>query len=74
MRFLLMTLILAVVPTAVLADDASVLPAIPAVAPSLAIPIQRHTVIPILVNKDIRVGGAGDARKKRRSSSMFLRT
>ena len=55
---------IAILPTTISAEDAPA--SVPQAAAPLTVVIPRHTIIPILVGKDIRVGGAGDAKEEKR--------
>ena len=66
MRALVIAAVCALLPTAGLADDVSSPPVTPPAATTSSIVVQRHVVIPILVVKDIRVGGAGDAQEEKK--------
>ena len=59
---MLIAAVIGLSPVAAVAQDS----APPPPAGAVAMPVQRHVVVPILVAKDIRVGGAGDAKEEKK--------
>jgi hypothetical protein len=66
MRAIIIAAVCVLFPAAALAESTSSPPMPPSAPTAGTIVVQRHVVIPILLAKDVRVGGAGNANEEKK--------